>query len=205
MIMTHDPSNTKLSKPDYGDRNYAAAGVINADGSDGPANDKLGIRDTHLAAAYPTSQILHGRYTMTDAADLLAEIPTGREGNSDFPKYRRNFTPLAPATDELYGNVRSKDFTPEVGAGPHGGLGTAYSPTVVSPGASAGFSPNTLAVVPGVIPSKAPQDAAARASTTQPTINPAGFHNDADTAVVGTVRRFTLGEGSNSNTDRRRA
>jgi len=199
--MTHDPSNTKLSKPDYGDRNYAAAGVINADGSDGPANDKLGIRDTHLAAAYPTSQILHGRYTMTDAADLLAEIPTGREGNSDFPKYRRNFTPLAPATDELYGNVRSKNFTPEVGSG----LGTAYSPTVVSPGASAGFSPNTLAVVPGVIPSKAPQDAAARASTTQPTINPAGFHNDADTAVVGTVRRFTLGEGSNSNTDRRRA
>jgi len=193
MIMSHDPVQRSLSQPDYGLRDYAAAGVINANGSDGPANDKLGRRDTNLAAAYPTSQILHGRYTMTIAADLLAAIPTGDEGNSDFPKYRRNFTPLAPATDELYGNVRSKDFTPEVGAGPHGGLGTAYSPTVVSPGASEGFSPLNLAVVPGVIPSKAPTSAVALIAT-----NPAGFHNDADTAVVGTVRRFTLGQGSNT-------
>lgn len=184
-----DDTDTRLSNPPYGTRHYGAVGVVNADGSAGPANDILGKRDSSIATAYPTSQILHGRYTMTTAAGLLAAIPTGVDGNDDFPKYSRNFTPVAPADDELYGNVRSKNFTPVVGQG----LGTAYSPTVVSPGASEGFSPLNLAVVPGVIPSKAPQTPPALAAT-----NPANLHNDADTAVVGTVRRFTLGQGSNT-------
>ena len=183
------PDDTRLSNPPYGTRHYGAVGVVNADGSAGPANDNLGKRDSSIATAYPTSQILQGRYTMTTAAGLLAEIPTGDAGNPDFPKYSRNFTPVAPADDELYGNVRSKDFTPVVGQG----LGTAYSPTVVSPGASEGFSPLNLAVVPGVVPIKAPQTPPALAAT-----NPANLHNDADTAVVGTVRRFTLGQGSNT-------
>ena len=186
--MTHDPTKTKLSKPDYGKRNYAVAGLL------GGANPKLGARDEFIGAAYPTSPILNNTYTLSDAADLLAEIPTGVDGNDDFPKYSRNFTPVAPADDELYGDVRSKKFTPVAGSG----LGTAYSPTVVSPGASEGFSPLNLAVVPGVIPSKAPQSKEARDQASPPATNPAGFHNDANTAVVGTVRRFTLGQGSNT-------
>lgn len=186
--MTHDPSNTKLSKPDYGTRDYAGAGLL------GAANPSLGLRDQRIGAAYPTSPILKNTYTLSDAADLLAAIPTGDAGNADFPKYSRNFTPVAPPADELYGNVRSKNFTPVAGSG----LGTAYSPTVASPGASQGFDPRQLAVVPGVVPIKAPQDAAARTALSPPATNPAGFHNDADTAVVGTVRRFTLGQGSNT-------
>ena len=182
--MPDDPTDRSLSKPDYElNRNYAAAGLLEA------ANPRLGARDPDLRDAYPTSPILKETYTLSDAADLLAEIPTGVLGNDDFPKYSRNFTPVAPADDELYGNVRSKDFRPVVGQG----LGTAYSPTVVSPGASEGFSPLNLAVVPGVVPIKAPQIPPALAAT-----NPAGFHNDANTAVVGTVRRFTLGQGSNT-------
>jgi hypothetical protein len=183
MIMSHDPVEQSLSQPAYGLRDYAAAGLLEA------ANPRLGARDTLLAAAYPTSPILKNTYTLSDAANLLAAIPTGVAGNDDFPKYSRNFTPVAPATDELYGNVRSKNFTPVEGDG----LGTAYSPTVVSPGAGEGFSPKHLAVVPGVIPIKAPASAEALKA-----INPAEFRNDATAGVVGTVRRFTLGQGSNT-------
>lgn len=174
--MTHDPGNEKLSKPDYGKRDYAAAGLLAA------ANPRLGARDGNIADAYPTSPILKNTYTLSDAADLLAEIPTGDAGNGDFPKYSRNFTPVAPADDELYGKVRSKAFTPLEGSG----LGSAYSPTVVSPGASEGFSPLNLAVVRGVVPIKAEVE------------NPANIHNNANTDLVGTVRRFTLGQGSNT-------
>jgi hypothetical protein len=115
------------------------------------AAGSLGKRnEAGLAAAFdgPSEGTRHGAPRNTND-NRLQLISIAREkmaeydgGNQMFPQYRRNFVP-APDGPE-YVAVRDKN-TVSVGVGT--GLGSAYSPTIASPGAQNGINPTTLASI----------------------------------------------------------
>lgn len=116
--------------------------------------------------------------------------------NPMFPQYRRSFEPGGSVglTAE-YVEVRDKN-TVVTGVGT--GLGTAYSPTIASPGAQNKFDPSNLQSVASTA------NGAAVVSIDNPSDE---VHQNVDSLgrvdgiaptekVTGTVRRFTLGVGS---------
>ena len=167
----------------------------------GPNAANLGKRsDTALGLAFDTPSGVDGAPRNTEGGQL-ALLRIAREKmaeyageNEMFPQYRRSFDP-APVGGPEYEAVRDKN-TVTVGAGT--GLGTAYSPTVASPGAQKGIDPSDLASVASTI----------NGAAIVPIDNPSdAVHQNVDSLgrvdgvaptekVTGTVRRFTLGVGS---------
>lgn len=115
----------------------------------GPNAANLGKRsDTALGLAFDEPSRVDGAPRNTEGGQL-ALLRIAREKmaeyageNEMFPQYRRNFVP-APDGPE-YVAVRDKN-TVSVGVGT--GLGSAYSPTIASPGAPNGINPTNLASV----------------------------------------------------------
>lgn len=167
----------------------------------GPNATNLGKRsDVALANAFDNPSGADGasRNTEVGQAGLLRiareKMAEYSGENEMFPQYRRSFDP-APIGGPEYEAVRDKD-TVSVGVGT--GLGTAYSPTVASPGAQNGIDPSNLASVPSTV----------NGAVAVPIDNPSNVvHQNVDSLgrvdgvaptekVTGTVRRFTLGVGS---------
>lgn len=167
----------------------------------GPNAANLGKRsDTALGLAFDTPSGVDGAPRNTEGGQL-ALLRIAREKmaayageNEMFPQYRRSFDP-APVDGPEYEAVRDKN-TVTVGVGT--GLGTAYSPTVASPGAQNGIDPSNLASVASTV----------NGAAIVPIDNPSdAVHQNVDSLgrvdgvaptekVTGTVRRFTLGVGS---------
>ena len=178
-----------LSNPVFGDRDYAAG--------------YLGKRDhAGLQAAFVDSEILNGKY---DFAAAGAAMVAYAGENTDFPYYRRNFIPQdsgAEPSDVTYMGVRDKStLTKEDIEANH--LGSAWSPTIASPGVNNGLDAKALRSVPGLLPAEVvtPESQALR--------NPANaiYTNMDDTGAnerrnVGTLRVFRLGVGSAAGNER---
>lgn len=112
-----------------------------------------------------------------------------------FPQYRRNFIPGGESLAEEYVAVRDKN-TVTVGVGT--GLGSAYSPTIASPGAQNGFNPDNLASVASSV-----NGVVTSTPDTLALDNPSGaVHQNVGDAIdgrpgeTGQVRRFRLAVGS---------
>ena len=167
-------------------------------------NANLGKRnDVGLAAAFDAPNPSGASRNTREQWEALLDVAKQKMGeyngeNDMFPQYRRSFDPQAPAGGSLtaeYVAVRDKS-TVTVGVGT--GLGTAYSPTVASPGAAAGINPTNLASVSSNI----------NGAEINPLDNPSNeAHQNVDSLgridgvapdekVTGKVRRFTLGVGS---------
>lgn len=121
----------------------------------GIAAGNLGKRsDSSLELAFDTPSGPDGaaRNTEGGQAGLLRiareKMETYNGENPLFPQYRRNFVPAGGTLTEEYERVRDKS-TVTTGTGT--GLGTAYSPTIASPGARDGINPGTLASVASTV------------------------------------------------------
>lgn len=198
------PADTRLSNPQFGTRNYGAAGI-----PAGAANPNLGARNqTGLAAAFPTSPTLSGHFTLEGgsaaepSADMVLDSYPGLAGpddvNTDFREYRRNFQPDGTVnTLPEYQNPRDKTLGEADLAALK--LGTPYSPTTASPGAGNGLDPNALRggdAVKGLVP------AAAQPATLNP-VEAVYQNRGQDPATqTGTVRKFQLGVGSSYGLNR---
>lgn len=179
-----------LANPDFGTRNYAAAGLPAnpPPGGSSAANPSLGSRNqAGLQRAFSSSPLYGTQgYTIEAAGEIFARY-AGE--NSDFAMYRRNFVPEGDSRAE-YVDVRTKDGVNIQAAK----LGTAFSPTVASPGAGNGFDYNALGAgenYRGLVPARAGETA----------INPidSSYQNlDSRTEItnIGRVRTFSLGIGS---------
>lgn len=168
------------------------------------AAGNLGKRnETGLAAAFdaPSEGNNHGAPRNTTgpgggqaellriAREKMAEY-TGE--NQMFPQYRRNFVP-APDGPE-YVAVRDKN-TVVTGVGT--GLGSAYYPTIASPGAQNGINPTLLASVSSSI-NGAVIDVLDNPSIAvhQNVGDPLAGRTRASDGETGQVRRFRLAVGS---------
>jgi hypothetical protein len=172
-----------FSNPQFGLRDYATAGLTTA-----PVNLNLGLRDqTGLQAAFATSPILNGQYTANTARETFQNY-TGQ--NTEFAMYRRDFIPQGDSRPE-YQSPRVKVLSEvEIKMAK---LGSAFSPTIASPGAGEGFNYEALSSVRGLVP------LAGRG--TEVNLNPADaeYRNIGATGAepaTGTVRTFKLGVGS---------
>jgi hypothetical protein len=114
----------------------------------GPNAANLGKRnETGLANAFdePSALDRGGEAELLRIARQKMAEYTGE--NPMFPQYRRDFVPAAAAGGTLtaeYAHVRDKN-TVDLGVGT--GLGSAYSPTIASPGAQNGINPTNLASI----------------------------------------------------------
>lgn len=169
----------------------------------------LGKRnDAGLAAAFDTPSGAAGvpRNTPDGQRELLRvakEKMEAYDGENDmFKLYRRNFIPEdreGGTLPEEYVAVRNKNT---VSTGTGTGLGTAYSPTIASPGVANGVSPANLESVAG-------NSSAVLVEATGDG-GPNSYYNPSDeahtnrssegTTDVGTVRRFKLGIASSTVT-----
>ena len=124
-------------------------------------------------------------------------------GNPMFPQYRRSFIPGGESLADEYVAVRDKN-TVTVGVGT--GLGSAYSPTIASPGAQNGINPNNLASVASSVNGVVTIGDLGEVTSTPDTLaldNPSGaVHQNVGDAIdgrpgeTGQVRRFRLAVGS---------
>lgn len=180
--------NSITANPQFGVRTYAEGFKGNRD-------------QTGLQEAFATSPILNGDYNEEKAAAAfeghgvtLGGAPLDDNGaNPDFKYYRRNFIPQdgsSEPSDPAYQSPRDKNHVDVEG----NKLGTAYSPTIASPGEGQGANPYVLRSVSGRLPlavdTQAERDA----------LNPPNLINIGSDTVgsenVGKVRKFRLGVGS---------
>jgi hypothetical protein len=181
-----------LSNPQFGTRDYGRGG-----------NPSLGRRDHDgLQAAFVDSEILNGKYDF--AAAGRAMVAYAGE-NTDFPYYRRNFIPQSgdgEPSDVTYMGVRDKStLTKEDIIANH--LGSAWSPTIASPGVNNGLDANALRSVPGLLPAEVvtPESQALRnpSNTRYTNMDNTGANERKN---VGTLRVFRLGVGSAAGNER---
>jgi len=164
----------------------------------------LGQRDSAgLAAAFTRPPLPSGvSDALTYAIQNMENIGTGtgEEPNLMFPQYRRNFVPAGGTLTQEYVLVRDKTtVTPAAGTG----LGTAYSPTIASPGEGEGINPARLRFVAGAVTAVLLD--ATDSNGPNPLYNPTNeahkTRSDAGSIDnTGGVRRFKLGIASSTQT-----
>lgn len=203
---------TSFTPPKY-ESTYNPTGPRNYAGNEPGAAATLGKRDeAGLQAAFiggvgttSTDQenaLVNARNIMNRLAlqnpseGLTADTA---EQNEMFPQYRRNFIPVGDSAAE-YTDVRDKN---SVTTGVGTGLGTAYSPTIASPGVGEGVNPTNLRSVPGEATLILKE--AASAAGPNPLYNPSNVaHTNRSSeglvTDVGGVRRFKLGIASSTQT-----
>lgn len=169
----------------------------------GPNAANLGKRnETGLADAFDQPSAPEGasRNTTGGQGDLLriarAKMAEYTGENPMFPQYRRNFVPAVAAGGTLtqeYALVRDKN-TVVLGVGT--GLGSAYSPTIASPGAQNGINPTSLASISSSINGTVIADFDNPNNAVHQNVGDAIVGPDAPPGATGQVRTFRLAVGS---------
>lgn len=170
-------------------RNFSADGASATLG----VSNTTGIANAFIGGVGATSDAQ--QQALIDARRIMDRAEDHGE-NLMFPQYRRNFIPAnktlteedGGTLTEEYKNVRNKTMSPaDVAAAK---LGTAYTPTVASPGVGHGIDPVALRSVSSVttqVLATGPVDLD----------NPsAEAHQNSGQGASGAVRRFKLGVGS---------
>lgn len=142
-----------------------------------------------------------GEVSRTTEGSQLELLRIAREKLSDyagenpmFQEYRRDFVPAGGTLTEEYVDPRNKNLSKEQIQALK--LGTAYTPTIASPGAAAGIDPNALTSVSSDINGVKADEAGLD--------NPASsVHQNTDETNeitnIGKVRKFKLGVGSGAS------
>lgn len=136
--------------------------------------------------------------TFTAARQLFGELPPN--SNPDFPQYQRDFMPQAPAGGSLteeYQEPRNKTSINNSADLSRLHIGTPYSPTVASPGTENGVDPTSLRSVAGTSTAALTTQKDAIETDLNP-LNPDFATISSPDTPVGTVRRFRMGEATNS-------
>jgi hypothetical protein len=172
----------------------------------------LGVRspDATLDAAYgqstdPNSGALttEGKRIAVEASAVAALADYNGE-NPMFPQYRRNFVPAGGTLTAEYQNPRNKDLSAEEIKTLK--LGTAYTPTIASPGVENGVDPNGLRSVRSTATNILANEVDNDGVVTVKEYNPAApvHSNTSERGTVdnvGTVRKFKLGIGSGAGAE----
>lgn len=170
--------------------------------------ESIGVADSRLGKR-SADDVLRNAFNRPSEAAVAEELLTisitalneYSGENPMFQEYRRNFIPESATTlPEAYRDVRNKNSV-QTGLGT--GLGTAYSPTIASPGVAEGVSPTNLRSVSGN--SSAVLVEATGATGPNPLYNPSNEahtnrSSEGEIINVGKVRRFKLGIVSSTTT-----
>lgn len=183
----YESTISPATRPNYG-LGGQAAGTLGV-------RDETGLQNAFIGGVGVTNE--SQQTALTTARETL-DRPEDNGENPMFPQYRRNFVPAGGTLTEEYVEPRVKpiDLSPEEANRLK--LGTAYTPTIASPGEGNGIDANALRSV---------KSEATQVLQTGPINkdNPANaeHQNTADdnsVLNVGAVRRFKLGVGSGAST-----